>query len=113
MEIGLLVTFLSSPLCQGSCRPRWNRAWGRERADDVTKPYSEAFKQKMVLRLIGKDAVSATVLARETGVRQQNLSRWLTEARSLPKVPPDRPEPEDVDRSREGPHRRQCSKPRG
>lgn len=50
----------------------------------MTKPYSEAFKKKMVNRLIGKDAVSALQLARETGVRQQNLSRWLAEARSLP-----------------------------
>jgi hypothetical protein len=31
----------------------------------------------MVKRLIGKAAVSATELARETRVRQQNLSRWL------------------------------------
>jgi transposase len=45
----------------------------------------------MVQRLIGKDSVSATELARETGVRQQNLSRWLDEARSLPHVAPDRP----------------------
>lgn len=52
----------------------------------MTKPYSEAFKQKMVKRLIGKDAVSATELAQETGVRQQDLSRWLTEARGLPVV---------------------------
>ena len=28
--------------------------------------------------------MSATQLAREMGVRQQNLSRWLQEARSLP-----------------------------
>jgi hypothetical protein len=40
----------------------------------------------MVERLTGKDAVSAVQLARETGVRQQNLSRWLREARSLPHV---------------------------
>lgn len=66
---------------------------GREHDDDVTKPYSEAFKQKMVQRLIGKNAVSASQLSHETGVRQQNLSRWLTEARSLPKVAPDRPTP--------------------
>jgi len=50
----------------------------------MTKPFSVAFKQKMVRRLTGKDAVSATQLARQTGVRQQNLSRWLEEARSLP-----------------------------
>jgi hypothetical protein len=52
----------------------------------MTRPYSLAFKQKMVERLIGKHAVSALQLARETGVRQQNLSRWLEEARSLPLV---------------------------
>ena len=43
-----------------------------------------AFKRKMVQRLTGKNAVSASQLARETGLRQQNLSRWLQEARSLP-----------------------------
>lgn len=52
----------------------------------MTKPYSVAFKQKMVQRLTGKKAVSASQLARETGVRQQNLSRWLEQARSLPPV---------------------------
>jgi transposase len=46
----------------------------------------------MVQRLTGKDAVSATRLARETGVAQQNLSRWLQEARSLP-IMADPPQP--------------------
>lgn len=44
-------------------------------------------------RLIGKDAVSAHELAQETGVRQQNLSRWLAEARSLPLVTSERQKP--------------------
>lgn len=52
----------------------------------MTRPYSLAFKQKMIERLTGKDALSALQLSRETGVRQQNLSRWLQEARSLPLV---------------------------
>ena len=52
----------------------------------MTKPYSVAFKQKMVQRLTGKNAMTASQLSRETGVRQQNLSRWLDEARSLPDV---------------------------
>jgi len=52
----------------------------------MTRPYSIAFKQKMVERLTGKKAVSAVQLSRESGVRQQNLSRWLQEARSLPYV---------------------------
>ena len=50
----------------------------------MTKPFSVAFKQKMVQRLTGNNAVSASQLAREAGVRQQNLSRWLQEAPSLP-----------------------------
>lgn len=58
----------------------------------MTKPFSVAFKQKMVQRLTGKDALSALQLARETGVRQQNLSRWLEEARSLPMMT-DTPRP--------------------
>jgi transposase len=58
----------------------------------MTRPYSVAFKNKMVQRLTGKNAVSATQLARETGVRQQNLSRWLDDARSLPVVA-DKPKP--------------------
>ena len=57
----------------------------------MTRPYSLAFKQKMIQRLTGKDALSAAQLARETGVRQQNLSRWLQEARSLPLVASDKP----------------------
>jgi len=45
----------------------------------------------MVQRLTGRNSVSAAQLCRETGVRQQNLSRWLTEARSLPLVATDKP----------------------
>lgn len=39
--------------------------------NDMTRPYSLAFKQKMVERLTGKDALSALELSRETGIRQQ------------------------------------------
>jgi len=56
----------------------------------MTRAYSIAFKQKMVERLTGKGAVSASRLSRETGVRQQNLSRWLHGARSLPLVVADK-----------------------
>ena len=58
----------------------------------MTKPFSVAFKQKMVQRLTGKHALSASQLPRETGLRQQNLSRWLEEARSLPMMA-DTPKP--------------------
>jgi len=57
----------------------------------VTKPFSLAFRQKMVARLTGRDAVSARQLALETGLRQQTLSRWVQEASSLPVMPPKRP----------------------
>ena len=41
----------------------------------MTRPYSIAIKQGIIERLTGKDAVSANQLAKETGIRQQNLSR--------------------------------------
>ena len=50
----------------------------------MTKPFSIALKQKMVARLTGVNAVSAAQLARETGITQQNLSRWLSVARNSP-----------------------------
>jgi len=56
----------------------------------VTKPFSLAFKQKMVEQLTGRDAVSARSLARGTGISQETLSRWLREARSLPLMGPRR-----------------------
>jgi len=56
----------------------------------VTKPFSMAFRQKMVARLTGRDAVSARQLALETGLRQQTLSRWVHEASSLPVMPAKR-----------------------
>jgi transposase-like protein len=70
----------------------------REFDDDMTKQFSVAFKQKMVERLTGKDAVSAARLAKETGLRQQSLSRWLQEARSLPTMT-DKPKPTGGERS--------------
>ena len=57
----------------------------------MTKPFSLVYRQRMVERLTGKDAVSARRLSRETGVSQQTLSRWLNEARSLPVMPANRP----------------------
>jgi transposase len=55
------------------------------------KPFSLAFRQQMVARLTGKDAVSAGQLAAETGLHQQTLSRWLQEASSLPLMPAKHP----------------------
>jgi transposase-like protein len=50
----------------------------------MTRPFSIALKRKMVARLTGANAASAAQLARETGISQQNLSRWLSEARTNP-----------------------------
>ena len=50
----------------------------------MTRPFSIALKQQMVAQLTGINAPSAAQLARETGISQQNLSRWLTEARASP-----------------------------
>ena len=53
----------------------------------MTRPFSLPYKQKMIQELTGKDAKSARRLARETGISQETLSRWLREARSLPVMP--------------------------
>ena len=45
--------------------------------------YSEAFKTRVLRRLVGPQAVSANRLAPEVGVSQVTLSRWLSEARSV------------------------------
>lgn len=45
-----------------------------------------AYKQKMLEKLTGTDAVSARRLSRETGVSQETLSKWRREAHSLPVV---------------------------
>jgi hypothetical protein len=49
-----------------------------------------AYKQKMLERLTGNDAISARQLSLETGLRQQTLSRWLQEACSLSVMPSKR-----------------------
>lgn len=45
--------------------------------------YSTAFKSRMLGRMIGPSAVSANALAREVGVGQTLLSRWLRESRTV------------------------------
>ena len=60
----------------------------------MTKPFSLAFKQKVVARLAGRDAVSARQLAVETGLRQQTLARWLSEASNLPVMAAKRARPD-------------------
>ena len=48
---------------------------------EICLPYSEAFRSKIVQRMLGPDAKSANALAAELGVNQPTLSRWLRDAR--------------------------------
>jgi transposase-like protein len=50
-------------------------------------PYSVRFKQKMIEKLTGPGAMSATALSKEVSVSQATLSRWLRDAKlgSMPK----------------------------
>lgn len=52
----------------------------------MTKAYSIPYKQKMIERLTGANAVSARAVSAETGIAQETLSRWLRDANSLPGV---------------------------
>lgn len=45
--------------------------------------YSEAFKSKMVQRMTGARAKTATALASEVGIPQPTLSRWLRAAQAM------------------------------
>lgn len=45
--------------------------------------YAQGFKARMVQRMAGPRAESATALAEETGVAQPTLSRWLREASTV------------------------------
>lgn len=45
--------------------------------------YSETIRARMVRRMVGPKAISATALAAETGISQSTLSRWLQQAGSL------------------------------
>ena len=45
--------------------------------------YSEAFRSRMVARMVGPRAVSANALSQEVGVSQGSLSRWLREVGSV------------------------------
>jgi transposase-like protein len=49
---------------------------GADGIDPMTT-YSETFKKKMVVRMTGPKAISATALAREIDVPQPTLSSWL------------------------------------
>lgn len=54
----------------------------------ASRTYSRAFKVRMVRKMLGPSAVSASQLSEETGVSQPTLSKWLRDAdRILPGAP--------------------------
>ncbi|MBZ0269709.1 transposase [bacterium] len=46
--------------------------------------YAAGFKARMVQRMAGPESISATALAKEVGVSQNTLSRWLRQASEAP-----------------------------
>ena len=65
--------------------------------------YSDKFKSRLVSKMVGPRAVTASALAAAVGINQPTLSRWLREARKIPdmakesqgpknKVRPQRPQ---------------------
>jgi transposase-like protein len=46
-------------------------------------PYSKAFKNRMIQKMTGTGAMSATALSKECGVSQATLSSWLRKAGSV------------------------------
>ena len=46
----------------------------------TTKAYSPEFREAMLRRMMGPEGIRATSLAREVGVSQSTLSRWLRRA---------------------------------
>lgn len=48
----------------------------------MRREYTTGFKERMIQRMAGPEGISACALAREVGVGQPTLSRWLREARS-------------------------------
>ena len=56
--------------------------------------YSAAFKARMVKKMTGRNAVSASALAQETGTPQTTLWRWKHDASSVLDVSEERKNPE-------------------
>lgn len=50
---------------------------------DVVVTYTQGFRTRMIERLTGPNPISACALAKEVGLTQQTLSRWLREAPTL------------------------------
>jgi len=62
------------------------------RREVLEMAYASGFRERMVQRMTGPSAASATVLARETGVSQQTLSRWRAAAPTVPRMNTQQPD---------------------
>jgi transposase len=58
--------------------------------------YSEELKKKVLARLVGPYALSASALSREVGISQSTLSRWLKDAGTVGAVSGDEKDDEKV-----------------
>ena len=64
----------------------------------IEMEYSEKFKSRLVAKMVGPQAMSASALSGEVGISQPTLSRWLREAHTVPAMP------KRTSRSKEGTH---------
>jgi transposase-like protein len=55
--------------------------------------YSQGFKARLVQRMLGREAISATALGREVGIAQPTLSRWARDARRLARMNSQKKDP--------------------
>ena len=84
---------------RGSLKAPQQQTNGAEFKKKMTK-YSVLEKARVVARLIGPNAVSASALSKETGISQATLSRWRQAAAKIPAMPRKRPtEPGSVPRT--------------
>jgi transposase-like protein len=65
--------------------------------------YTASVRSSMVRKMTGPRAKSATALARETGIPQATLSRWLRRAGSVRDVSPREPEDKPARRPQDWP----------
>ena len=56
---------------------------GGEQAERGMEQYTESIKARMIKRMTGPNAMSANALAKEVGISQNTLSRWLRSASTV------------------------------
>jgi transposase len=64
-----------------TCGVRVDDQWGEKGNEEVE--YATRFKRTMIQKMVGPGRRSAWALAKESGVAQSTLSRWLREAGSV------------------------------